>query len=75
MDFIGLICQLIILSTTKGVKCVKSSVICIWCMPPNCTLLSNIDPICRWGLDFIGEIHPSSSKGHWLVLVTTDYFT
>jgi ribonuclease HI len=29
----------------------------------------------RWGLDFIGEIHPSSSKGHRFVLVATDYFT
>jgi hypothetical protein len=28
-----------------------------------------------WGLDFIGEIHPSSSKGHCFVLVATDYFT
>ena len=28
-----------------------------------------------WGLDFIGEIHPSSSKGHRFVLVATDYFT
>jgi transposase InsO family protein len=28
-----------------------------------------------WGLDFIGEIHPSSSKGHYFVLVATDYFT
>jgi transposase InsO family protein len=26
-------------------------------------------------LDFIGEIHPSSSKGHRFVLVSTDYFT
>jgi transposase InsO family protein len=26
-------------------------------------------------LDFIGEIHPSSSKGHRFVLVATDYFT
>jgi transposase InsO family protein len=26
-------------------------------------------------LDFIGEIHPSSSKGHPFVLVATDYFT
>ena len=29
----------------------------------------------RWGLDFIGQIHPSSSKGHRFVLVATDYFT
>jgi hypothetical protein len=28
-----------------------------------------------WGLDFIGQIHPPSSKGHRFVLVTTDYFT
>jgi hypothetical protein len=26
-------------------------------------------------LDFIGEIHPSSSKRHRFVLVATDYFT
>jgi hypothetical protein len=26
-------------------------------------------------LDFIGEIHPSSSKGHQFVLVAIDYFT
>jgi ribonuclease HI len=32
-------------------------------------------PFRGWGLDFIGEIHPSSSKGHRFVLVTTDYFT
>jgi hypothetical protein len=28
-----------------------------------------------WGLDFVGEIHPSSSKGHQFVLVATYYFT
>jgi hypothetical protein len=28
-----------------------------------------------WGLDFIGQIHPPSSKGDRFVLVTTDYFT
>ena len=28
-----------------------------------------------WGLDFIGQINPSSSKGHRFVLVATDYFT
>jgi hypothetical protein len=27
------------------------------------------------GLDFIGEIHPSSLKGHQFMLVATDYFT
>jgi hypothetical protein len=28
-----------------------------------------------WGLDFVGEIHPLSSKGHQFVLVATNYFT
>jgi hypothetical protein len=28
-----------------------------------------------WDLDFIRQIHPSSSKGHRFVLVATDYFT
>jgi hypothetical protein len=27
-----------------------------------------------WGLDFIGQIHPPSSKGHCFMLVATDYF-
>jgi hypothetical protein len=26
-------------------------------------------------LDFIGEVHPSSSKGHHFVLMAMDYFT
>jgi hypothetical protein len=32
-------------------------------------------PFRGWGLDFIGEIHHSSSKGHRFVLVATNYFT
>jgi hypothetical protein len=32
-------------------------------------------PFRGWGLDFIGEIHPRSSKGHRFILVATDYFT
>jgi hypothetical protein len=28
-----------------------------------------------WALDFVGQIHHSSSKGHPFVLVITDYFT
>jgi hypothetical protein len=28
-----------------------------------------------WGLDFIGEIHPGSSKGHRFIFVAMDYFT
>jgi hypothetical protein len=29
-------------------------------------------PFRGWGLDFIGEIHPGSSKGHRFILVATD---
>jgi hypothetical protein len=29
----------------------------------------------EWGLDFIRKIHPSSSKGHCLVILSTDYFS
>jgi hypothetical protein len=32
-------------------------------------------PFRGWRLDFIGGIHPSSSKGHQFVLVATNYFT
>jgi IS30 family transposase len=32
-------------------------------------------PFHSWTLDFVGQTHPSSSKGHRFVLVTTDYFT
>jgi hypothetical protein len=32
-------------------------------------------PFRGWGFDFIGEIHPGSSKGHRFILVATDYFT
>jgi len=29
----------------------------------------------HWGLDFIGEIHPTSSGQHRWILIATDYFT
>jgi IS30 family transposase len=32
-------------------------------------------PFRGWALDFVGQIHPASSKGHRFVLVATDYFT
>jgi transposase InsO family protein len=32
-------------------------------------------PFRGWELDFIGEIHPRSSKGQRFILVATDYFT
>jgi hypothetical protein len=32
-------------------------------------------PFRGWALDFVGRIHPASSKGHQFVLVAMDYFT
>jgi hypothetical protein len=32
-------------------------------------------PFSGWGMDFIGQIHPSSSKGQRFMLVAMDYFT
>jgi hypothetical protein len=32
-------------------------------------------PFRRWRLYFIGKIHPPSSKGHYFVIVATNYFT
>ena len=32
-------------------------------------------PFSVWGLDIIGEIHPTASNGHRYILVTIDYFT
>jgi len=32
-------------------------------------------PFQQWGLDFIGEIHPASSRQHTWILTVTDYFT
>jgi len=37
--------------------------------------ISTERPFQQWGLDFIGEIHPSSSGQHRWILTTTDYFT
>jgi hypothetical protein len=31
-------------------------------------------PFRGWGLNFVGEVHPSSIKGHRFVLMATDYF-
>jgi hypothetical protein len=31
-------------------------------------------PFSGWGLNFVGEVHPSSIKGHRFVLMATDYF-
>jgi hypothetical protein len=42
-----------------------------------CIVTSNYQALAiqRWGLDFIGKIHPPSVKGHCFVIVATDYFT
>ena len=32
-------------------------------------------PFQGWALDLIGQIHPSSSKGHKYILMAVDYFT
>ena len=32
-------------------------------------------PLRGWAMDMIGQINPSSSKGHQWVLAATDYFT
>jgi hypothetical protein len=32
-------------------------------------------PFCSWALDFVGQIHPASSKGHRYLLVAMNYFT
>lgn len=46
-------------------------------MVPATELYPNIKPwpFRGWGLDFVGEIHSSSSKGHQFGLGATDYFT
>ena len=59
----------------KGVKLVKK--VGDIQSPPAAMLHPIIKPwpFRGWGLDFIGQIHPSSSKGHRFVVVATDYFT
>jgi len=37
--------------------------------------ISTKKPFQQWGLEFIGEIHPSSSGQHRWILTATDYFT
>eukprot|EP00253_Pinus_taeda_P031651 PITA_31651 len=37
--------------------------------------ISTEKPFQKWGLDFIGEIHPSSSSQHKWILTAMDYFT
>jgi hypothetical protein len=32
-------------------------------------------PFRGWGHDFISEVHPGSSMGHWFIFVSMDYFT
>jgi len=44
-------------------------------LPLPLKLISAGTPFQQWGLDFIGEIHPSSSAQHKWILIATDYFT
>jgi len=37
--------------------------------------ISTEKPFQQWGLEFIGEIHPSSSGQHKWILIATEYFT
>ena len=32
-------------------------------------------PFEAWGIDVVGPISPSSTKGHWLILAITNYFS
>jgi len=32
-------------------------------------------PLLQWGLDFVGQIHPTSSNQHRWILTVTNYFT
>ena len=63
----------IVSGITKDVRSVRNLVIFRWCL-----LMHPIIkpwPFRGWALDFVGKIHPASSKGHCFVLVATDYFT
>ena len=44
-------------------------------MPLPLKPISTEKPFQQWGLDFIGEIHPSSFGHHKWILTATDYFT
>jgi hypothetical protein len=77
VDFIGLPWLLIVYDITKDVK------VCEECQKfGNIQLVpaAMMHPIIKpwlfrgWGLDFIGQIHPPSSKGYCFMLVATDYF-
>jgi hypothetical protein len=61
-------------TTTKDVKCQKHRDVQL---VPTALLHPIIKPwpFRGWELDFIGKIHPPSTKGHCFVIVETDYFT
>jgi transposase InsO family protein len=64
---IGQLCLMIVLGTTKVMNHARNSEMCNW--------LLQLWPFRGWALDFVGQIHPASSKCHRFVLVATDYFT
>jgi hypothetical protein len=63
------------------IKYQKGCEACQWFRNIQLTLVCVMNSIVKpwpfrgWGLDFIGEIHPGSSKGHQFILAATDYFT
>ncbi len=66
---------MIVSNAIEGVKLVSGSA--MFKLAPIAILNTIIKPwpFQDWALDFIGQIYPSSSKGHWFVLVAMDYFT
>jgi hypothetical protein len=65
---------MIVLGTTKVVNHAKSLEICNWLIR-HVASYNQTGSFCGWALDFIGQIHPTSSKGHRFMLVGIDYFT
>ena len=72
---IGLLWWPIVFATIKVAKSARSLEIFSLCLLLCFILSSNHGLFHSWGLDFIGQIYPPSSKGHRFVLVATDYFT
>jgi hypothetical protein len=72
--FIGRLCLIIALGTTKVANHAKNLEMCNWLLQL-CLSYNQTIAIHGWALDFVGQIHPASSKGHRFVLIATDYFT
>jgi hypothetical protein len=64
-----------IVSTIRDVKCAQNLTIYKWFLLLNYILSLSLGLLEDKYLDFVGEIHPLSLKGHQFVLVATNYFT